>query len=259
MCGIFGLISPGGIQSTRRQAQRLLEHFYQLSESRGKEASGAALLVDDRIDVVKAPVRGREFLSLPVANVIRDRFIDALAGGRSFALIGHTRMVTNGGDHIHGNNQPVLRGGLMAIHNGIVVNDGALWNRMPLTKREFEVDTEVVLALLQQRLESGAGFVAAATSVMSDLQGANSIALMSIDHDVLVLATANGSMFLAHDAVSGLTAFASERSILEKIIRDRLRQFTSMAIGSVVQLQPRGLASVALDAPIPKFRTFSNG
>ena len=259
MCGIFGLISPGGIKATASQAQQLLRSFYELSESRGKEAAGAAVLVDDCIDVVKAPVRGRLFLDLPEAKVISDRFVDSLAAGRRLALIGHTRMVTNGGDHIHGNNQPVLRGGLVAIHNGIVVNDEALWKRMPSATREFDVDTEVVLALLQERLASGGGFGQAAANTMGELQGANSIALISADHDTLVLATANGSMFLVNDAASGLTAFASERSILEKIVRDRFQRFTSMPIESIVQLQPKGLVSIGLVEPGLKFFSFPGG
>lgn len=251
MCGIFGLISPGGIHSTRRQAQQLLEYFYVLSESRGKEASGAALLVGDRIDVVKAPARGRYFLALPEAKIITAEFVKSLEDGRSFALMGHTRMVTNGGDHIHGNNQPVLRGGLVAIHNGIIVNESELWRRMPSASREFEVDTEVVLALLERQLETGSGFVAASISAMRELQGANSIALMSEDYDGLVLATANGSMFVAHDVTSGLTVFASERAILEKIIQYRLHHFTSMDAESVIQLKPGELISIALNAPTP--------
>ena len=258
MCGIFGLISPGGIKATRKEAQQLLEYFYVLSESRGKEAAGAALLVGDRIEVVKAPVRGRDFLNLTEAKIICDVFGNSLEEGRAFALIGHTRMVTNGSDHKHGNNQPVLRSGLVAIHNGIIVNEGAIWSQLPKARREFEVDTEAALALVEQQLETGSGFVAATTFAMREIEGANSIALMSADHDGLVLATANGSMFLSHDVISGLTAFASERSILEKIICNRLGRITSINIESVVQLQPGGLVSIEFNAPVPSFTTLSS-
>jgi hypothetical protein len=251
MCGIFGLISPGGVFSTRRQAQQLLENFYVLSESRGKEASGAALLVGERIDVVKAPIRGRSFLALPEAKKISAAFVDSLEKGRPFAMMGHTRMVTNGGGHIHGNNQPVIRSGLVAIHNGIIVNEREIWRRMPEATRRFEVDTEAVLALLEQQLETCSNFITASARAMRELQGANSIALMSRDYDGLVLATANGSMFIAHDVNSGMTSFASERAILEKIIRNRLHRFTSMKVGCVMQLHPGELVSIALDSPVP--------
>ncbi len=251
MCGIFGVVSAGKLRSTRKQADQLLAHFYALSESRGKEAAGASLLLDERIDLVKAPVRGRDFLAIPQARPIRDGFSDALTAGTPFAMIGHTRMVTNGGDHKHGNNQPVRKSGLVAIHNGIIVNDEALWQQLPAARREFEVDTEVLLALTQTELDNGAGFVAAVATGMRSIKGANSVALMSADHDGLVLATANGSMFLCHEPGSGLTVFASERSILEKIIVDRLQRFVAVDLARVVQLRPGGLVSVALDTSAP--------
>lgn len=252
MCGIFGLISPGKIPVARKQADHLLAYFYVLSESRGKEAAGAALLAGDRVDIVKAPVRGRDFLAMPQTKVIREGFADALTGETPFALMGHTRMVTNGGDHRHGNNQPVRRSGLVAIHNGIVVNEDALWRSMPESRREFEVDTEVLLALTESRLGSGKGLVASVNEAMNAIKGANSVAVMSSAHDGLVLATANGSMFLCHDVVSGLTVFASERSILEKIIDDRLTHFSAMTVENVVQVSPGGIVSIALDAPQPR-------
>src|SRR5438552_18905224 len=251
MCGIFGLLSPGDIRCTATQARKLIESFYILSESRGKEAAGAALLVGDQIEIVKAPVRGSDFLGLEEARVITDGFVGSFESGRPFALIGHTRMVTNGSDHVHGNNQPVVRDGLVAIHNGIIVNEKALWDGMPGVQRHFEVDTEVVLALCNRRLTTARGLVDALAHTMRDLQGANSIALMSAGHDGIVLATANGSMFVVHHIPTGLTAFASERSILEKIVDIGLRPFLPIAKDAVVQLLPGELTALPLNKPTP--------
>lgn len=238
MCGIFGIISTGKTRCPGSLARRLVESFYDLSESRGKEAAGAALLLGDRIEVVKAPVRGRDFLALRESKPILDGLVSALGGGDPVVLIGHTRMVTNGGDHVHGNNQPVIKSELVAIHNGIIVNEQELWARLPDEQREFEVDTEVLLALVARQMRNGCGLSDSVSAGMRELKGANSIALMSSRYDGLVLATANGSMFLAHDEVAGVTVFASERSILERIIEKRLHTLTAMTAQTVRQILP---------------------
>ena len=74
---------------------------------------------------------------------------------------------------------------------------------------------------------------------------------MSAGHDGIVLATANGSMFVVHHIPTGLTAFASERSILEKIVDIGLRPFLPIAKDAVVQLLPGELTALPLNKPTP--------
>ncbi len=257
MCGIFGIISTGKTRCPGSLARRLVESFYDLSESRGKEAAGAALLLGDRIEVVKAPVRGRDFLALRESKPILDCLVSALGGGDPVVLIGHTRMVTNGGDHVHGNNQPVIKSELVAIHNGIIVNEQELWARLPDEQREFEVDTEILLALVARQMRNGCGLSDSVSAGMRELKGANSIALMSSRYDGLVLATANGSMFLAHDEVVGVTVFASERSILERIIDKRLHTLTSMTAQTVRQILPGEMVTIPLESASPLVERWS--
>ncbi len=66
----------------------------------------------------------------------------------SGTLIGHSRLVTNGAQERNDNNQPVIADGIVAVHNGIITNDAELWQRHPELKREYEVDTEVLLRLV---------------------------------------------------------------------------------------------------------------
>ena len=167
MCGIFGIISNGKSLCTKSQAHGLLKSFYKLSESRGKEAAGGAIMQGDQIDIVKESIRGRNFLGLPQTRKLANSFIDCLSEGKSFVFTGHTRMVTNGSSDVHDNNQPVIRSGLVAIHNGIIVNDAELWPDMPAVERNLEVDTEVMLALVERNLRKGFSFVAAAAEALA--------------------------------------------------------------------------------------------
>jgi len=55
MCGIFGFVlhRPG---LTEQRLSDVMERLFLLSESRGKEASGAALLTDSRIEIYRQPL-----------------------------------------------------------------------------------------------------------------------------------------------------------------------------------------------------------
>ena len=69
------------------------------------------------------------------------------------ALLGHTRLVTNGAAERYENNQPVFANGVTMIHNGIVVNVGDLWAAHGELTRTAEVDTEVMAALAGKQIE----------------------------------------------------------------------------------------------------------
>ena len=246
MCGIFGLISAGKTQCNASLTDQLVRLFYTLSESRGKEASGIALLLNDRLDIVKAPVRGRDFLAVDEVRPLLEMLTEAMQSNTPVAFMGHTRMATNGGEHLHGNNQPVIRNGFVAIHNGIVVNDSPLWQQIPEEARQYEVDTEVILALVSHHLKAGVSFLSAVEATMDRIRGANTIALMSADHDEMVLATSNGSMFVVHQPECGLILFASERIILERIIEGSIRKWAPIDERHILQLLPGQLTAVPI-------------
>ncbi len=86
--------------------------------------------------------------SKPYNKLFTERFNGNKNLDDTVAVIGHSRLVTNGTEDIHNNNQPVLKNGMACIHNGIIVNDKELWKKFPDLKREYEIDTEIILALI---------------------------------------------------------------------------------------------------------------
>src|SRR5688572_19239820 len=140
MCGIFGAALGDTRLRKRRRGEQLVERLFVLSESRGKEAAGLALADDLTVKVLKAPVPARTMIrSAPYRNLIRQAFSTdgnglrpgGTRGPGHLVFIGHSRLVTDGIREVHENNQPVLTSGIVGIHNGIVVNDEALWARHP--------------------------------------------------------------------------------------------------------------------------------
>jgi hypothetical protein len=247
MCGIFGIVAGQHVPFQRENLRQTMVEFYLLAESRGKEASGLATVLPDRIEVVKRPVRGRALLN---DSQFKSALGRALESTESLTIMGHTRMVTNGSADNHFNNQPVLKDGHFVFHNGIIVNDDALWRNHPNLNRVAEVDTEAFLAIVADARTNGQSLSAATIQAVREARGANTFAILGEHDNALIIATTNGSMFYSVSRSSAIAVFASERYILEKICETPalIPHFSS---APVVQLQAGLAMFLPLDAPIP--------
>ena len=216
-----------GSSSTLRRAARLeacAEQLFLLSESRGKEAAGFAIANRRELSVYKAAVPARTLIRSPAYK----QKLRQVAGGErdhGIAFIGHSRLVTDGGRELNRNNQPVITGGVAGVHNGIIVNHAALWQRHGELQRQFEVDSEVIFALLGQRLQAGVAPGAAARAVFEELQGNASIACLFDDRDVLLLATNNGSLYYRMSLPGAAFVFGSESYIVDRFAARHPREF----------------------------------
>jgi predicted glutamine amidotransferase len=219
MCGIFGAVLGDG--SPLRRESRLLgeiSRLYRLSASRGKEAAGLAVANDDALVVFKRPVPADELIKTSQFRAIVRDEIGRPRSRRATAFIGHSRLVTDGAREDNANNQPVIGDGVVGIHNGIVVNHDALWKKYPELQRHYDVDSEVIFALLRHHLGGGASLPQAAAKVFGEIKGAASIAAVFAEREQLLIATNNGSLYYAR--VSPQTfVFASERYILEQFLQ----------------------------------------
>src|SRR5687768_13133344 len=143
MCGIFGVVCTA---EQRELARSLTIALLKFSETRGREAAGIAVHDGTRIQVLKQGGTVSEFLANPKLHQLLD---DALAQpARTLALVGHSRLATNGTQGNIDNNQPVITNGAVALHNGIIVNDQELARRHQIETRG-ELDSEVLATLLR--------------------------------------------------------------------------------------------------------------
>lgn len=220
MCGIFGVILKEGHGCPPPSLRAVMDALFRLSESRGKEAAGAAVLTDDAIQVYKEAVRASVMIR---RRAYRDLYSDLnrAVPGRPTAIIGHSRLVTTGDQGNRLNNQPVISSGAVGIHNGIIVNAEPLWRANPDLERRGQVDSEVIIGLLRRSLASTGTLVAAARETFRRIQGAASVAVLFEDLDQLLLATNNGSLYHCGGAEQGAIIFASEEYILRRLAESR--------------------------------------
>ncbi|GAK57898.1 putative lipopolysaccharide biosynthesis protein [Candidatus Vecturithrix granuli] len=228
MCGIFGIIANKEAGFTYNVTKPIVDRLFTLSESRGKEASGIAILTQQVIQVIKSPMPASAFIQTPEYQEL----LEVVFSGNgqpdtrqheeqdsSFAIIGHSRLVTNGSHQIHENNQPVIAAEIVGIHNGIITNVDQLWRHFSDLERKYEIDTEILLRLVRKFFEETGDLGAAVQKVYTLIEGAASIALLFSELHSILLATNTGSLYVYSAQNNTYHIFASERWILQKLIQ----------------------------------------
>ena len=231
MCGISGIAAWKETRLSQSAATSALDLFFRLSQRRGKEAAGLAVRTPRSLSLFKRPMNaGRMIKTEGYRGYIAKHFVEVPSGPEGlsgpFATIGHARLVTNGRHGIATNNQPVVAGNAVAVHNGIVINDADLWRKHGDLVRRAEVDTEIIPSLLTKFLADGEDLVSATRRLYEEIQGEANIAVLFSDSPALLLATNTGSIYVAKGLESGLLAFASEKPILEAFLK-RHAEFAS--------------------------------
>lgn len=262
MCGIFGIAIREGPSFSARLLKTTVDDLFRLSESRGKEAAGIAMLRGGQIRIFKEAVRAKTLVRRPEYRRLF-RELGPGTNGRTggyadepLAVIGHSRLVTTGEQGNRLNNQPVINSGAVGIHNGIVVNDEALWQAHPSLARHGRVDSEVIVSLLRKYLAEGMDLIAATRATFRMIEGAASIAVFFDDLDAMLLATNNGSLYVNEGDGREAVVFASEEYILQTLLsRGYLRGVAGAARvnqirpghGCVVNLRDLSRTHFALD------------
>lgn len=218
MCGIFGLITKPNSNFPSKSIAIILQNIARFSEIRGKDSSGIAFRIvqQDTIDVIKGDIPIRQLLQSTEFSNSLQKSLESYKHGNGFAAFGHARLVTNGSQLQEVNNQPVIKDGILTIHNGIITNVDQLWDDYAELKREYLIDTEIISTLIQHELQKQQDLVMACNNSLTKLEGTYSTAIMFEDLEQFVLATNNGSLYYLTDHQSYIV-FASERHFLEKL------------------------------------------
>jgi hypothetical protein len=185
MCGIFGVISSSPVSEDDLRV--LVKH----AQQRGRDSSGFVTFIENAYQIFRA--------DYPITRLLKE--IQPLV---SHLVLGHSRLITNG----LGDNQPVVRDGVAVLHNGIVVNDDAIWPEIG-KKRALQVDTEVIAAIAAAYLESGGALAQLPAHILGLCRGVVACALILPKLGKLCLFSNNGSLYMGRKG--GATMFASER------------------------------------------------
>ena len=189
MCGIFGMIGGGAVESTLRALKYL--------EYRGYDSAGIAVKCSSGLKIYKTEGRIQNLIDLVPQDLTGD------------TAIGHTRWATHGAvckENAHPFYSPDKS--FAVVHNGIIENYLAL--KEDLTKRgakfSSDTDSETVAHLLQQNY--GGDVLKAVQATAKTLSGSYAI-VVATTHDErlfavkrkspLVVGVGSGGVFLCSD------------------------------------------------------------
>jgi glucosamine--fructose-6-phosphate aminotransferase (isomerizing) len=226
MCGIVGYVGD-------RPCRELLLHGLQMLEYRGYDSAGLSLLVDGRVDSVRAVGHLTE-LNEAVAQRTNGGGPDEF---ESTTGIAHTRWATHGGvteDNAHPHFDTKDR--VHIVLNGIVENHTQLRKQLIEAGAEFtsETDAEVVAHLIAHRYQGD--LVEAVRTAYNELRGHYAFVAMTADEPEvlvgarkecpLIVGVGEGEQFLA----SAIPAFLRETRNV-KLVND----------GEIVAIRPDGV------------------
>lgn len=198
MCGIFGVILNNKV--SYQKLKTLVNH----SKQRGKDSSGLIYIENDNYKIYRADFE-------------IDKLLSKAKPYKSTIVLGHSRLITNG----LGDNQPVVRGKIAAIHNGIIVNEDEVWSKLTV-KRLLSIDSELIVAIAEEHLSLNKPVEELPRVILSMCKGVIACAMVLPEHGKLLLFSNNGSLYTGES--EGKTYFASERYGLQLINCDNILQ-----------------------------------
>lgn len=207
MCGIFGVLSNCKVNRIKE-----IEALSKYARERGSDSSGFAVF-DDAYKVYKG--------DLPVSESSKKIDLD-----NNTFVMGHSRLATNGTD----DNQPVIRNGLVTIHNGIICNTDHLWSVRD-DQRQLSIDTEIIPVIVTEEKAKGSSPDQIATSLFKQCEGVICAAILDPKKSELLLVSNNGSLYTGH--IGDDLFFASESWPLKQIGCDSVNQLKGALTWSV--------------------------
>ena len=197
MCGIAGFSVP---KDHRLDARVLSQSLLEEIVTRGYDATGMAWTDSDgKVWYVKSDVCADEFI---------DTALDQLDADAKTVIL-HTRWATKGSPSIEGNNHPIVRPGIVGVHNGVITNDDEVFSLLN-AERYAQVDSEAAFALIE---ESGMH----PTEALTLLDGRVALSWIGTEtpNSMHVARVATSPLAIGHSR-TGIFVFASTLDMLKR-------------------------------------------
>lgn len=228
MCGIFGIISYENNNPSVKRAdsvKQIIMDLLMISEMRGRDASGIAVVSGNKAFMYKNSVPGSVLPDMPKFKRVLNT-INPL--NRFSSMIGHVRAQTKGSYKFNVNNHPILAGTVIGVHNGVIQNDDLLFDSAEQISseakfvRKGQVDSEIIFQLINHYLKIGYSLNGATKKATELLNGSYTCAFIDAnDSERLVLFSGSGSSFpslaIWRYEKRKLIIFASSNHILERV------------------------------------------
>lgn len=203
MCCLFGMIDYCH-SLTAKQKNHILSVLAAACEARGTDATGIAYNSHGKLRIYKRPVPGH--------------WMQFNVPGDAWAIMGHTRMTTQGSAKKNYNNHPFsgsTKGGTFALaHNGVLYNDGCLRRVLTLPKTKIETDSYIAVQLLEQQKALNFDSL---KFMAEQVEGSFTFTVLD-QQNCLYIVKGDNPMCLYHFPALGLYLYASIEEILQRAL-----------------------------------------
>lgn len=203
MCALFGWLDYKGIVPYKT-LKRLTHVLANAAEERGTDASGISYVNDGKVTIFKRPKPAHK--------------VHFNAPDSTRAIMGHTRMTTQGNGKFNQNNHPFPGHAdkeFAFAHNGVLYNDKMLRKEKNLPDTHIETDSYVAVQLIEQqgRLDFDS------LKGMAETVSGNFTFTALDEYNFLYIIKGYNPICLLHFADIGLYVYASTESIMAKALK----------------------------------------
>ena len=230
MCCLFGFVDYAGSLSVK-QRNRLIRELSIAAEVRGTDATGIAYNTSRGLQVYKRPLSAhRLHLRIPA---------------EARAVMGHTRMTTQGSAKKNYNNHPFfghVKGESFALaHNGTIWNDLELRRTKHLPRTKVQTDSYIAAQLLERQKALDFHTL---RYMAEQVEGSFTFSVLSEQDDLWLVKGDNPLTIVRFPAV-GVFAYASTAEILNKALARcgnwlGRGEKVDIAMGDIVKIDSNG-------------------
>ena len=204
MCAVFGYLDYKG-KVSNAILKKLIQNLSIAAEVRGTDAAGISYVNHGKVVTFK---------KAKPAHKVKLYFPK-----NTRAVIGHTRMTTQGSEKYNYNNHPFDgRCGTETFalaHNGVLYNDAEWKAKYHLPKTPIETDSYVAVQLLEQKKQLHAESI----KKMAELVNGSFVFTILRNDNTLFLVKGNNPLTLYHFPALELYVYASTKSILDNALQ----------------------------------------
>ena len=203
MCALFGWLDYKHI-IPYKVLKKLTQALANAAEERGTDAAGISYIRDGQVVIYKRP---------KPAHKIHFNTPDGTA-----AIMGHTRLTTQGNQKFNQNNHPFYGHAdkeFSFAHNGVLYNDVELRKEKNLPDTHIETDSYVAVQLIEQQKKLDFNSL---KNMAETVQGNFTFTVLDEENSLYIIKGSN-PMCLLHFEILGLYVYASTESIMKNALK----------------------------------------
>lgn len=230
MCCLFGLLDIKHSLSAKEK-NRILSILGTFCEARGVDATGYSYVSNRNLVIKKKAVPAHEM----TFNIPRD----------AYAIMGHTRMATQGSAERQRNNHPffgkVPDSRFALAHNGVLTNDQLLRKFEQLPQTNIATDSFIAVQLIEKQKALDFNSL----KVMAEkVKGTFTFTVMDLKNNLYFI-KGNNPLCIFYYPQKGFYVYASTKAILEAALDvlgylDRYHEEIPNAEGEIVRIDTAG-------------------